>query len=79
MRIGLDRLKAVLAILENMNWVARRLKDSSLDVSKAKSALTSKLFSLQKSIQVFKNEVEREQFNHLTLKSISREQRDNGY
>ena len=54
---GLDKTLIKKAKMSEMYWIAKRPKDSSLNVSKANTALQTKLMNLKDSIEVLKEEI----------------------
>ncbi|MDH3611082.1 MAG: dTDP-4-dehydrorhamnose reductase [Nitrosopumilus sp.] len=56
-RLGLDKTLLLKAKIEDMNWKAKRPKDSSLDVTKAIEILNEKPMEIQKSLPLFIEEI----------------------
>ncbi len=55
---GLDENLIKPAKMSEINWVAKRPKDSSLDVSKATKILKNKPYDLKKALKTLKGEIE---------------------
>jgi len=54
---GLDENLIKPAKMSDMNWIAKRPRDSSLDVSKARETLKEKPYDLKKALKVLKGEM----------------------
>jgi len=55
---GLDENLIIPAKMDEINWIAKRPKDSSLDTSKAQNSLDEKPYDLKKALKVLKKEME---------------------
>ena len=55
---GLDENLIIPAKMDDINWIAKRPKDSSLDTSKAAKYLNEKPYELKKALKVLKKEME---------------------
>ncbi len=55
---GLDESLIVPSKMDEINWIAKRPRDSSLDVSKAARYLNEKPYDLKKALKVLKGEME---------------------
>ena len=55
----LDKSLIIPSKMEEINWIAKRPKDSSLDTSKAASMLDEKPYELRKALKVLKEEIVR--------------------
>jgi dTDP-4-dehydrorhamnose reductase len=56
-KLGLDKSLLIQAKTEDMNWIAKRPKDSSLDVAKAAELLNEKPQTIQQSLSLFTDEM----------------------
>ncbi|WP_346297732.1 dTDP-4-dehydrorhamnose reductase [Geoglobus acetivorans] len=56
---GLEESLIIPSKMEEINWIAKRPRDSSLDVSKAARYLSEKPLELRKALKVLKGEMER--------------------
>ena len=56
-KLGLDKALLLKAKTEDMDWKAKRPKDSSLDVTKATEILNEKPQTIQQSLSLFINEI----------------------
>lgn len=54
---GLDESLIIPSRMDEINWIAKRPRDSSLDVSKAVEYLNEKPFELRKALKVLKREL----------------------
>ncbi len=54
---GLDENLIKPAKMSDMNWIAKRPRDSSLDVSKAMKSLKEKPYDLKKALKILKDEI----------------------
>ena len=57
-QFGLDRDLIIPSKMNEIEWVAARPKDSSLDISRASRHLTEKPYSLDKALEILKMELE---------------------
>jgi dTDP-4-dehydrorhamnose reductase len=55
---GLDKSLINEAYMSDMNWIAKRPRDSSLDISKAFRTLKNKPLKTKQSLDIFKEEIE---------------------
>jgi len=62
--LGLPEKLIKRTTMSEMKWIARRPRDSSLDISKAKTVIKTKsVFSLEDSLRTFKEELENTKYN----------------
>ena len=54
---GLDENLIMSAKMDDINWIAKRPKDSSLDTSKAQNLLDEKPYDIKKALKVLKEEI----------------------
>ena len=54
---GLDDSLIIPSRMDEINWIAKRPRDSSLDVSKAAKYLNEKPYELKKALEVLKEEI----------------------
>ncbi|MDI3488440.1 MAG: dTDP-4-dehydrorhamnose reductase, partial [Methanosarcinales archaeon] len=55
---GLDESLIIPSRMDEINWIAKRPKDSSLDTTKARKLLDEKPYDLKKALKVLKEEME---------------------
>jgi dTDP-4-dehydrorhamnose reductase len=56
-KLGLDKDLVISSRMEQMKWLAKRPKDSSLDTSKASGYLKEKTLDLDMALEIFKSEL----------------------
>ena len=54
---GLDESLIIPSRMDEINWIAKRPRDSSLDASKAAKYLNEKPYDLRKALKVLKGEI----------------------
>jgi dTDP-4-dehydrorhamnose reductase len=58
-KFALDKNLIIPSRMEEMRWIAKRPKDSSLDTSKASRYLEEKPYNLDKALEVLKEELQK--------------------